>query len=137
MRTDPRHHERGAGVIASTAGVLVFLVLMLAAVQIMFDLYATSMVTAAAHDAAREVAGFDAAADRCAMVPDAERRFVASLGDYARTARVSLQWTCGASDFVAVRVTAEHPTLIPGLAAGLLPLARVDRTIEVRLEQPR
>ena len=137
MNVAAGHHERGAGAIASTAGVLVFLVLMLAAVQVMFDLYATSMVTAAAHDAAREVAGVEAAADRCGRIPDAERNFVEALGDYARQAPVTLRWTCTGTDIVAVRVTAEHPTLIPGLAAGLLPLARVDRTIEIRLEQPR
>ena len=49
--------ERGAGLVGTSAGFLVFMLMMLAAVQILFNLYATSMVTAAAHDAARDVAG--------------------------------------------------------------------------------
>ena len=56
--------------IGTSAGFLVFSLLMFAAVQILFNLYATSMVTSAAHEAAREVAGYAAAADRCAAVAD-------------------------------------------------------------------
>jgi hypothetical protein len=71
------------------------------------------------------------------MVSEAEARFVDALGDYARHAHVSLRWTCRDPDVVRVRVTAEHPMLLPRRFAGLLPLARVDRTVEVRVEDPR
>lgn len=137
MTVEPRHRDRGTGTIASAGAVLVFLVLMLCAVQVMYDLYATSMVTAVAHDAAREVAAFDASPDRCGSIPEAERRFFDALGDYAWRAHATLRWTCADPAVVRVRVTAEHPTLLPDRFAGLLPLARVDRTIEVRVEARR
>ena len=57
-------NDQGTTLIGTSAGFLVFLVLLLGAVQITYDLYATSMVTAAARDAATSVAGFDAGPDR-------------------------------------------------------------------------
>jgi len=63
----------------------VFLLLLLFASQVLFDLYARSVVTAAAYDAARIVAGADAdgGADRQA-VTDAESTARAQLGARAR-----------------------------------------------------
>ena len=49
--------ERGGGPISIWIGFLVFLVMLLFAVQVLFNLYATSVVTAVAYDAARRVAG--------------------------------------------------------------------------------
>ena len=114
-----------------------FLLLLLSAVQVLYGLYATSMVTAAAHDAARDVAAFDSSQDRCARSVDAGRRLRESLGDYSRRARLALLWTCRDPDVVRVRVTATHPSVLPDAIGGLSPLARVDRTIEVRVEEPR
>ncbi len=129
--------ERGAGLLGTSAGLLVFLLLMFAAVQILFNLYATSMVTSAAYDAARSVAGFDSAASRCAAVPAAERAFADALGDYATAAGVSLTWTCTDPRSVRLRVQADHPSVLPPRMAGLGSLASLDRTITVRTEQPR
>ena len=129
--------QRGAGLVSTSAGLLVFMLLMLAAVQILFNLYATSMVTAAAHDAAREVAGLDAAADRCGAVADAEAAFVRSLGDYGAAGRATLHWTCNDPDVVRVRVVARHPSVLPERLAGLTSLASLDRTIEIRTESER
>src|SRR5260370_32282159 len=53
--------ERGTGVIGTMIGFAVFLVLLLVAVQVLFDLYARSAATAAAFDAARTAAGYDVA----------------------------------------------------------------------------
>lgn len=129
--------ERGATMIGTSAGFLVFLLLMFAAVQILFNLYATSMVTSAAHEAALAVAGFDAAADRCAAVAGAEARFVQQLGDYGRAGHAELVWTCADPDVVTVQVVAQHPTLLPPRLAGLIDLGRLDRTIVVRVEDFR
>lgn len=120
--------------IGTSAGFLVFLLLMFAAVQILFNLYATSMVTSAAHEAARTVAGFDAAADRCGAVADAEAQFVESLGDYGDAGHAELFWNCADPDVVTVQVVAEHPTFLPAGLAGLIDLGRLDRTIVVRVE---
>lgn len=135
--TDP---QRGAGLIGTSAGFLVFMLMMLAAVQILFNLYATSMVTAAAHDAAREVASVDAADDsgnRCGAVAAAEATFTRSLGEYGSAGHVTLQWTCDNPNVVRVRVLAEHPTVLPTRFAALASLASLDRTIEIRTETRR
>ncbi len=113
------------------------MLMMLAAVQILFNLYATSMVTAAAHDAARQVAGFDAAADRCGAVAEAEAAFLRSLGDYGTSGHATLHWTCNDPDVVRVRVVAQHPSALPERLAGLTSLAMLDRTIEIRAESRR
>ena len=120
----------------STA-LLVFMLMMLAAVQILYNLYATSMVTAAAHDAAREVAGLDADANRCGAVAQAEASFLRSLGDYGAAGHATLHWTCNHPDVVRVRVVAQHPSVLPQRLAGLTSLASLDRTIEVRAETRR
>ena len=129
--------ERGAGTFGTAAGFLVYLLLMFAAVQILFNLYATSMVTAAAHDAAREVAGFGASGDRCGATAAAEARFVEQLGDYGDAGHASLEWTCSDPEVVRVRVTAHHPSILPPRLGGLLSLSGLDRTIEVRVEDAR
>ncbi len=127
--------DRGAGLVGTSAGFLVFLLLMLAAVQILFNLYANSMVTTAAHDAAREVAGFDASTDRCAATSGAEATFAEALGDYGDAGYATLIWTCTDPQVVSVRVVADHPTILPPRMAGLISLGRLDRTITIRLEE--
>jgi hypothetical protein len=129
--------ERGAGTFGTAAGFLVFLLLMFTAVQILFNLYATSLVTAAAHDAARDVAGFRAADDRCGAVPAAEAAFVEQLGEYGQQGHATLEWTCNDPNVVRVHVTATHPSILPTRMAGLSSLAELDRTIEVRVEEFR
>lgn len=129
--------DRGAGLFGTAAGLLVFLLLMITAVQVLFGLYATSMVTSAAHDAARAVAGFDAADDRCGAVPAAEAAFVEQLGRYGNAGHASLHWICADPFVVTVRVTAEHPSILPGRFGGLIGLTRTDRTIQVRVEDER
>ena len=129
--------QRGAGLLSTSAGLLVFMLLMLAAVQILFNLHATSMVTAAAHDAARKVAGLDSAADRCGAVAGAEAAFLRSLGDYGSAGHATLHWTCNNPHVVRVRVVAQHPTVLPGRLAALTSLGSLDRTIEIRTESRR
>ncbi len=129
--------ERGVGTIGTAAGFLVFLLLMFGAVQVLFNLYATSMVTAAAHDAAREVAGFSAATDRCGAAVAAEQSFHERLGGYEERGDVTLEWTCADPELVRVRVIATHPSILPSRLAGLGSLSSLDRTIEVRVEDER
>ena len=123
--------------VATSGGVLVFLTLLLVAVQILYGLYATSMVTAAAHEAAHEVASVDHLIDRCSAIGPAEARLRDRLGDYADAADLTLDWTCSDAAAVRLRVRATHPGLLPGRLAGLSPLAELDRTITVRVEGPR
>lgn len=111
-----------------------FLLLLMAAVQILFNLYANTMVTSAAHTAARTVAGYTASADRCAAVERASNRFVETLGDYGDGGHATLEWTCSDPDAVTVRISARHPTILPERMSGILGLGRLERTIVVRVE---
>jgi len=130
----PDDGERGSGLIGTSAGFLVFLLLLFAAVQVLFNLYATTMVTTAAHEAAMKVAGFDASPDRCSAVPAAEASFFESLGQYGREGHVTLTWTCNNPQRVIVKVIADHPTVLPEAVAGLFGLSHMSKTIVVRAE---
>jgi len=132
-----RRGERGAGLIGTSTGFLVFLLLLFAAVQILFNLYATTMVTSAAHEAATRVAGFDASGDRCAAIPAAEAAFVEALGQYGRDGNATLSWNCTDPDRVIVIITADHPTVLPNAVAGIFGLSRLRKTIEIRTERKR
>lgn len=130
--------DRGAAQIGTSSAIFVFLTLLYAAVQVAFDLYATTMVTAEARDAARSVAGFDAGPDRCAAAAEAEVELVRALGPYGTEAGVRLEWVCDDTGVVRLRVTARHPSILTsGFPPGLDSLGELDRTIEVRVESPR
>jgi hypothetical protein len=98
------------------------------------NLYATSVVTAAAFDAARVVAGADgseAAAERQAR----------ELLDGYDAADLTFEWRYTSTDgdavpdIVELRVVARHPTSL--LPARVVPYQEVDRTVRVRLERVR
>ena len=120
--------DAGAGLIGTIAGVAVFLAFLLLAVQLLFNLYATSAVTAAAYDAARVVAGSDG------DVTSAEQRARQVLGRYAR--RVSFEWSVDA-DTIALRVRAKNPTFLLPALGGAVGFDEIDRTVRVRVERPR
>lgn len=122
--------DDGVGVIGTLAGVAVFLVLLLFAVQVLLNLYATSAVTAAAFDAARDVAS---AGGDVASVAAAEAKARDVLGRYAD--RVSFDWTVpdADGDDVVLHVRAENRLFsLPGLSIS--PLQVVDRTVRARIE---
>lgn len=123
--------QRGAGHVSTWLGFLMFMILMLGAVQILFNLYATSVVTGAAHDAARTVAGYD---NPCSATADAESQMRADLGEYGAKDTIAVEWSCTA-DLVSLRVVADHPTVLPKMLRGLTGLGHMDRTIRVRVER--
>ena len=128
--------ENGTGLIGSLVGVTVFLSLLLFAVHLVLNLYATSVVTAVAFDAARVVAGSDGG--RTAEVA-AERHARGVLGRYDDAGDLDFAWRYlstdgdGVPDVVELRVVAVHPTAL--LAHLDVPFQRVDRTVTVRLER--
>lgn len=125
---------RGAALIGTTAGLTVFLVLLLFAVQSAVTLHARSIVTATAYDAAREVAGYSNASSVDARAR-AHARFAQRLGDYGRD-HVRLEWLdVHDLDVVRVRVVAHHPSLLPPAFGEALGLRTTDRNIEVRIER--
>lgn len=119
------HDERGTGLIASIAGVTVFLALLFFATHLLVGLYFRSVVTALAHDAARLVAGSEGAE------VDVQDHFGRLLGSYEGEVRISV--TEG-EDMVEVTVDAEAPRLLwPGLMESV-GVERVTRTVRVRIE---
>jgi hypothetical protein len=131
--------DQGAGLISSIAGVTVFLAFMLFAVQLLVNLYTTTTVTDATHEGARVVASRQVDHSNPAAVAQAQeqaagqiRESLGPLGDDAE-----LDWSASTPSEVAVRVRVRSPRfLVPGLQ-GALGLDTVDRTVRVRVEEPR
>ena len=116
---------------------MVFLALVVFAVQLLFGLYAASAVTTAAYDAARIVAGSGEDATggaSTADIPRAEAHARQVLGRYGR--RVRFEWQVD-DDVVRLRVTAQNPNFLPRALGGTLGFDRIDRTVTVRVEQLR
>lgn len=130
----PADREWGAGLLSTAAGVVVFLVFLLFAVQLLFGLYSSSTVTAVANDAATRAASADA--PPLALI-EAEAR--ASLGEVGATA--SFTWDVddsdgdGASDTVVLEVVARPPRFIPSSIGGSIGLDEVRRVVRVRSER--
>jgi hypothetical protein len=124
--------ERGGGPISIWVGFCVFLVMLLFAVQVLFNLYAASVVTAISYDAARQVAGSEGGPTYTA---DAEARARQSLGRYGD--RVVFDWTGTSDEEVVLRVQSDNPNILLPVAIGPAALDRLDRTIRVRVERFR
>lgn len=130
--------DGGAGLIASLAGLLVFLALMLLAVQTLVALHTRSVVTDAAYEGARTVAGARVDhADPTAVAgaqADAEAKVRALLGRFGD--RVELDWSGTTADQVALTVRARPPGFLWAALRGP-GSAIVDRTVHVRVEEVR
>jgi hypothetical protein len=128
-------NARGAAMIGTTTGLLVFLVLLLFAVQTLVTLHARSLVTATAYDAAREVAGYRSAYSRDAARVAAEEHLRARLGELGRE-HLDVEWLDPQDpDVVRLRVVAHHRSLLPSAFGSALGLRTTDRRIEVRVER--
>lgn len=124
--------------VSSVVGVTAFLAMLLFAVQLVLNLYATSTVTAAAFDGARIVAGADGGP---AAEPEAEARIRTLLGRYDDTGSLELSWEYRDTDarpgpdVVALTVDADHPTRL--LRVMPVPYQHIVRTVVVRMETVR
>ena len=123
--------ESGSGMVSSVVGVTAFLALLLFAVQLALNLYATSTLTAAAFDAARIVAGADGGVG-------AESAAEAHLQSLLDGQAVAMQWDYRdtdaepGADVVALRVEVDNPTRL--LRVMPIPFQHVVRTVTVRME---
>jgi hypothetical protein len=131
---DTTGRDRGAGLLSTAAGVVVFLMFLLFAVQLLFGLYATSTLNAVANDAAVRAASADAPP---LAVIEAEAR--QSLGDVGSSA--TFVWSTddadgdGEGDTVVLEVVARPPRFIPSSIGGAIGLDEIHRTVRVRTEQ--
>jgi hypothetical protein len=127
--------DHGAGLISTAAGVLVFLLFLVFAVQLLFSLYASSTVTAVAHDAAARAAS-DPAPDLDRIAAEA-RAHLGRMGEDA-----DLRWQTedadrdGEADTVTLRIVVVPPRLVPRSIGEGVGLGTVDRTARVRIERP-
>lgn len=126
--------ERGAGVVGTLLGAGVFVLLLLFAVQVLLGLYTTSVVTAATYDAAKAVAGADAA-DRAAARADAEANARSQLGAYG--AEVTFDWGSTTADVVQLTARGPRRSFLPAALTGPAGLGDVVRTVRVRVEKVR
>lgn len=130
--------DRGAGLIGTIGGLTVFLALLTFAVQLLFNLYATSAVNAAAHDAATSVATSRIDSDdpetTADAVADAEAEARQLLGEYGQ--RAVFTWDVDA-ERVRLTIAADHPKVALSRISSVFGLNRVERTVEVRVEAVR
>ena len=104
---------------------------LLFAAQVLIGLYARSVITAAAFDAARSVAGAGAASDPGA-VPRAEALARSRLGGFG--GHLTFLWREVGPDRVVLEVRGRTPAFLP---RALEPTSSVDRTVIVRMERFR
>jgi hypothetical protein len=126
-----RQEDGGTAIVGTIAGVTVFLLMMLLAVQVTVRMYATSTLTAVAFDAAHEVASA-APADRIAVEQDATAGALASLGGFGR-ANTTFKWMEADDRQVVLEVVGRSAAFLP-LPAGV---TRIERTVTVKTEQFR
>ncbi len=130
----PTPRDRGAGLLSTIAGVVVFLVFLLFAVQLLFALYASSTVNAVANDAAVRAAS--AGAPPLSEIEAEARRNLGEVGSSA-----SFTWSLddsdrdGEDDTVVLEVVAEPPRFIPRSIGGAIGLDEIRRTARVRGER--
>jgi hypothetical protein len=123
--------DRGAGVISTAFGVIVFLVLLLFTAQLLVNLFFSSMVTSAAHDAASDVAhsGVQPPSSARLAAEDQLRERLGAAGEEA-----SVRWDTSRADVVELIVSVPYPRL--GSSRLQIPFfERLERRVEVRVEQ--
>lgn len=127
--------EAGTGLISTAAGVVVFLMFLLLAVQLLYGLYAASTVTAVVHDAAQRAAS--PSAPPLATIEAEARANLGEVGD-----RATFDWARedtdadGADDTIVLRVVADPPRFVPPSIGDGIGVGPIERTIRVRIEAP-
>ena len=135
MVPDRTSRDRGAGLLSTSFGILFFLGFLFFAVQLLFNLYATSVVTSVTYDAARSVATSGHPATQ-ADIDAAEAQARDQLGSYA--SRVVFRWDITSDpDVVTLEVTATNPRFLGPSIDSLVGFDVIKRTVRVRVEQFR
>lgn len=125
-----RADERGSGTLATVAGVAVFLGFLLLAVQVAVHLYATTVVTAAAFDAARIASGSGSQGDTA----EAQAHFDSLLGRWASEVDLTIREL---GDDVIVDVRGSSPAILPRTMGRVAGLGDIERSIRIRGEDFR
>jgi hypothetical protein len=135
--------DRGAGVFSTAVGFLVFLTCLFLAVQVIFGLYATSVVRATLNDAASRAAGGGGGragpgpGELAALAREAEDNLGAIGRQPSTVVELDLVDDDGdrVGDVIAGRAVVEPPRFAP--AADLLGFDVIDVAVRVRVERDR
>jgi hypothetical protein len=133
------HRDRGTGMIASVAGLLVAVLFVAFAAQVLLGLYATSTLRATLHDAAARAASDGAATpgELARLAGEAE----ASLGPMGERTTVKLDLVDvdgdGLADVVVGRAAAVPPRLVPRSVGGMVGFEEIRAGVRVRVERSR
>ncbi len=127
-----RPDERGTGVISTWIGFVVFLGMLLFTVQALLNLYATSVLTSVAWDAAREVAGADGDSGAQASAEARARELLGRFGE-----GVSFDWSASSDEDIVLRVRGGVPSVLLENFGGRMPFGEIDRTVRLRVERFR
>jgi len=128
-----RRDEQGTGLVGTLIGFLVFLLLMFFGVQMLLGLYATTVVSSAAFDAARIVAS-PGGSTSPAVRQRAENEARHDLGHSGDGAE--FVWDLTRDDAVVLKLTAARPNLLPTQLTHITDRT-ITRTVRVRREAVR
>jgi hypothetical protein len=127
-----RDSERGTGLVGTLTGTTALLLFLLLAAHVLVHLYAVSVVTAAAFDAARIVSGSDGGPG---AQQDAVEHAHGLLGRWAQD--VDLTFVQVDEEQVVLRVRALSPALLPRALDQLAGVGAIERDVVVRTERFR
>lgn len=130
--TAPAKDERGVGLVSTLSGVAIFMAFLLLGAHVLVHLYATSVLTANAFDAARIVSGSSSGEDRVGAAARAQAQALAQMGGFAD--RVAFTWEQLGPDEIVLTAAADTPNLLPALLARGLGMDMVERTVRLRVE---
>jgi hypothetical protein len=102
-------------------------------VRLLFNLYATSVVTSVAYDAARSVAIESAQPATQQDLDAAITRARTQLGGYRD--RATFQWDLSDPEVVRLRIRAVNPRMLAPPLDQLVGMDVIDRTVTVRVER--
>jgi hypothetical protein len=127
--TEAAPDEQGSGLVDTLVSFTIFMLFLLVAVQTLVHLYAISSLTAAANEAAEQVASDGGSAG---AVPAAQSEALARLGGFGAR-HTHFDWLEVDGQQVTLRVTAQSPAFVP------LPgsYRHISRTVTVRTERFR
>jgi hypothetical protein len=104
------------------------------AAQVLYNLYASSVVTAAAYDSARVVAGAAARGDTVTAERQARARFRRLLGRYGSERVEIIDFSESTPDVIVLHVRARNPGLVFGRSERIA-FGVIDRRVRVRVER--
>jgi hypothetical protein len=124
--------------VPAIAGLTVFLMFLLFAVQVLFGLYATSTVRATLHDAASRAAmGSGHARDLARLAAEAEDS-LGAMGDRTEiTLRLVDDDGDGTGDAIVGDAVAVPPRVVPPSIGGMAGFEEVRASVRVRVERFR